>query len=45
VAALSRELDLALTAIGQIAKGDGSVRIIDSDGRDMDMGEAGYRHI
>lgn len=45
VAALSRELDLALTAIGQIAEGDGSVRIIDSDGRDMDMGEAGYRHI
>jgi thiamine-monophosphate kinase len=45
VAALSRELDLALTAIGQIAEGDGSVRIIDSEGRDMDISEPGYRHV
>lgn len=44
VAALARELNLPLTAIGQVAEGDGSVRIIDGDGRDLDLGEAGYRH-
>ncbi|MCH7485744.1 MAG: thiamine-phosphate kinase [Proteobacteria bacterium] len=44
VAALSRELDLPLTAIGQVAEGDGSVRVIDANGRDMVLGDTGYRH-
>ena len=44
VAALSRELDLPLTAIGQAAEGDGGVRVIDSEGRDMVLGNGGYRH-
>ena len=45
VAAISRELDLPLTAIGQLGEGNGGVRIIDADGRDMELEEAGYRHI
>ena len=44
VAALARELDLPLSAIGQVAEGDGGVRIIDSEGRDMVLGDTGYRH-
>ena len=44
VAALSRELDLPLSAIGQVAEGDGGVRVIDADGRDMVLGDTGYRH-
>ena len=44
VAALARELDLPLTAIGQVAEGDGGVRVIDADGRDMALGVTGYRH-
>ena len=51
VAALSRELDLPLTAIGQVAEGafmpslpGGGVRVIDADGRDMVLGDTGYRH-
>ncbi len=44
VAALSRELDLPLTAIGQVAEGDGGVRVIDANGRDMVLGDTGYRH-
>ncbi len=44
---LSKELDLALTRIGQMgADGDGAgdVRVIDDDGREMTFAEAGYRH-
>ena len=44
VAALARELDLPLTAIGQVAEGDGGVRIIDADGRNMVLEDTGYRH-
>ena len=44
VAALARQLDLPLSAIGQIDKGDGGVRIIDADGRELDLGKAGFRH-
>ena len=45
LAGLSRELDLPLTAIGRIdeTKGDG-VRVIDEDGRRIDLVENGYRH-
>ena len=43
VAALARELDLPLSAIGQVAEGDGGVRVIDADGRDMVLGDTGYR--
>ncbi len=44
---LSKELDLALTRIGQMgADGDGAdgVRVIDDDGRVMTFAEAGYSH-
>ncbi len=45
VAGLSRELDLPLTVIGRIneAKGDG-VRVIDENGRRIELAENGYRH-
>ncbi len=48
---LSKELDLALTRIGQMGPdGDGpgdnagDVRVIDDDGREMTFAGAGYRH-
>ncbi len=48
---LSKELDLALTRIGQMGPdgdgpgdGAGDVRVIDDDGREMTFAEAGYRH-
>jgi thiamine-monophosphate kinase len=44
---LSKELDLALTRIGQMgADGEdaGDVRVIGDDGREMTFAEAGYRH-
>ncbi len=45
VAGLSRELDLPLTVIGRIneAKSDG-VRVIDENGRRIELAENGYRH-
>ncbi|MCH8213016.1 MAG: thiamine-phosphate kinase [Proteobacteria bacterium] len=45
LAGLSRELDLPLTAIGRIdeTKGDG-VRVIDENGRRIELVENGYRH-
>ncbi len=45
VAGLSRELDLPLTVIGRIdeANGDG-VRVVDENGRRIELAEDGYRH-
>jgi len=40
---LSRSLGLPVTAIGAIEEGEG-VRLIDDGGRDIEIGETGYRH-
>lgn len=43
VAALARELDLPLTAIGRITEGR-EVRVIDAEGSEIEIEQLGYRH-
>jgi thiamine-monophosphate kinase len=43
VAALAEELDIAVTAIGEIEREPG-IRVVDVDGRPIAVGAGGYRH-
>lgn len=41
--ALAQQCDIALTCIGEIVAGSG-VRLIDAEGRTVDLGRSGYQH-
>lgn len=45
IATLSAELDLALTRIGTVSKSGLGVKVLDVEGKALDLGVGGYRHL
>lgn len=45
IASLSTELDLGLTRIGTVCAGGSGVKVLDAEGKALDLGAGGYRHL
>jgi thiamine-monophosphate kinase len=45
IAALATQFALRVTRIGKVQQGEGAVRVLDSQGRAMELGRGGYVHL